>query len=87
MSDLLKNTHMLIVVSACSMVLIGTLYVALYGLIHDGTTGQAILTWFENLLVPIFIAGTSSTAISQVADVVKTKILAGSAASMGGTTK
>lgn len=59
------------------MVLVGTLYVAAYGLIHDGTTGQAILAWFQNLLLPVFAAGTISTGVSQVADVVKTRIMAG----------
>lgn len=76
---LVKNTHWLIVGTACMVALLAILYVMLYGLIHDGQSGKEILAWFQNLLYIVFPAGTLSTAISQVIDYLKSKGASGNA--------
>lgn len=76
MGGIVKDPKLQVSLTACGVILVGVLYVAAYGLIHDGSTGQAILTWFESLLVPVFALGTVSTGIGQVADVIKSRITA-----------
>lgn len=66
MEQLMKNPHSAVTYGAVGLLLIGALYVALYGLIHDGETGTHVLLWFQTIIQYALPAGTLTAVIGQV---------------------
>jgi cytochrome c biogenesis factor len=68
--SVLKNlsTHTIIIIAACTVIVLGVIYMMLLGLIHDGQTGISIAGWFQDIIKWLFSGSILTGALAQVLD-------------------